>query len=801
MKLGVLRRHRRLAANLAGGSRVLVACAASVALGAQGSLTISQPYGAPGSEPAPIVRAPTEDRMLLTADQLVYDFDRETVTAVGNVQMYYHGYTLDAERVIYDQKSGRLIATGGIRMLQPNGDLITSDRLDITDDFRDGFVGSLNLTTTDRTHFSAQTAERRNGDLTIFRRGVYTACEPCLEHPERPPLWQIKAARIIHNEKNHTIYYEHARLEFFGIPIAYMPFFYHPDPTVKRKSGFLVPSVLQSDALGVGVTTPYFWNLAPNYDVTFSPTVLTRQGLLMQAEWRHRMMRGSYAIRAAGILQNDPNAFTTNGELLSGDRKARGSAGSEGSFSLSPDWSFGWDVNLTSDRTFNRDYKIPGEQAQELPSTAYLTGTSEQNYFKASGYYLRIQREDTKENLSNGSVYVHDDQAEQPFVHPVIDHNYIVGTPVLGGEVSFDSNLTSVTRDSSDIRHPPAPYGPYYAGVAGTFTRATSRASWKRKLILAGGHVVTPFTYVQGDADWLASNDPAAGITDAGATGRVMPAVGIEYEWPILATIGGTTHTFGPKVQVIARPNEVHAGSLPNEDSQSLVFDDTTLFKWDKFAGYDREEGGTRANLGFLYQGLFPHGASVDALVGQSFQLAGENSFALRDHALTGVGSGLEDDKSDYLARVTVNTGLGVALSARGRFDHSDLTVNRAEFSAVGGYGNTNAAIDYTYLRESPASGVFNPREELSTSASVGVLDNWSVLGSLVYDMRSNSRVSDSLGIAYSDDCFSFSATYSETTDPYSDLVSDRQIFFRVSLRTIGDSGFSRQLQPDTPAQ
>ncbi len=807
MKLRVLRRRRRLAASLARSGKLFVALTACAALAAPIPLAFAQstPPAATGANaPAP---GKPGGSMLLQADQLVYDFDHDVVTAIGDVQIYYNGYVLDADRVTYDQKSGRLVASGGIRMLQPNGDLLTTDKLDITDDFRDGFVGSLNLTTTDRARLAAQTGERRDGTLTIFRKGVYTACQPCLDHPERPPLWQIKAARIIHDEKKHLIYYENARLEFFGFPIAYMPVFFHPDPTVKRRSGFLVPSVLQGNALGFGVTTPFYWNLAPNYDVTFSPTILSRQGLLMQAEWRHRMINGSYSIQLAGIFQNDPSAFTDGGQPLSGDRELRGAARSQGAFGLSKNWSFGWDVDFTSDRTFNRDYKIPGAQDLELASTVYLTGMSKRNYFSANGYYLRIQREDTEEKLpddgdpNTSDVYVHNDQAEQAIIHPVIDDNYVVGQPVLGGEMRFDSNLASLTREASDIRHPPSPYSTYYAGVAGTFTRATSRASWKRRLILPGGQLVTPFTYVQADANWVASDDPAAGLTDSGLIGRVMPAVGVEYEWPILAVLGPTTHTFGPKVQVIARPNEQHAGSLPNEDSQSLEFDDTTLFKWDKFAGYDRQEGGTRANLGFLYQGLFPNGASIDAIVGRSIQLAGENSFALKDHALTGVGSGLETKTSDLLARVTVNTGLGLAVTARGRFDNEDLSLNRADLSAVAGYGNSNAGVAYTYLRESPASGIFTRREEITTSAAIGITDNWSVLGSIVYDLRNDSRVSDSLGVSYADDCVTLSATYSETADLYSDLVSSRQIYFRVSLRTVADGGFGQQLRADTPVE
>ena len=791
------------ASGLAKSSRFLVVCTVSAALAAPSPVFAQSldPYATPAGASVPGL---PNKQMLLEADQLVYDFDGKTVTALGNVQIYYDNYVLDADAVTYDEKSGRLVATGGVRMLEPGGTLITTDRLDVTDDFRDAFIGSLNVVTIEGGRFSAQTAERRDANLTVFRRGVYTACKPCIEHPERPPLWQVKAARIIHNQAQQTIYYENARLEFFGIPIAYVPYFVQPDPTVKRKAGFLAPSVLQSDSIGFGVTTPYFWNLAPNYDVTFSPTILSRQGLLMQGQWRHKVLNGSYSIRAAGILQQDPEAFTDNDVSLSGDREFRGAVRTVGAFNLSPDWVFGWAVDTATDRTFNRDYSIPDATAKDLLSTVYLTGMNDRNYFDVRGDYIRVQREDTEEDLPDdgnpltSDVYVHDDQAEQAFVHPVLDHNFIVGHSVAGGELAFDSNLTSVTRDSSDIRHPLPPFSPYFAGVAGSFTRATTRASWKRRFIAPAGQLITPFTYLQADANWIAADDQSAGLGSDDANGRVMPAIGAEYEWPILATLGSSVHTFGPKAQLIVRPDEWHPGALPNEDAQSLVFDDTSLFEWDKFSGYDRQEGGTRANLGLVYQGLFPNGASIDALAGRSFQLSGQNSFSFRDHALTGVGSGLESDDSDYVGRVALNTGLGLGLTARARLDDADLQFNSTGLTAVGTFRGSSAYLDYTYLRESPAAGVFRRREEVTAAAALKIVDNWSVIGSLTYDLRNDSRVGESLGLIYANDCFALSATYSETTDPYSDLASERQIFVRVSLRTVANSEFSSQLDNGT---
>ena len=136
----------------------------------------------------------------------------------------------------------------------------------------------------------------------MFQNGVYTACEPCRDDPKKPPLWQVKAARIIHNQTEKMMYFEDARIEFFGVPLAYLPYLATPDPTVKRKSGFLMPIYSQLDRLRLRRSrSPYYFALAPNYDLTISPRITTKQGPLLQSEFRHRLEDGFYTIRAAGI--------------------------------------------------------------------------------------------------------------------------------------------------------------------------------------------------------------------------------------------------------------------------------------------------------------------------------------------------------------------------------------------------------------------------------------------------------------------------------------------------------------------
>ncbi len=131
--------------------------------------------------------------MLLEADTLIYDNNDETVTASGSVRIDYGGNKLVANQVIYDRRTRRLVASGNVQIVDPEGTTVYSDKIDVTDDFGDGFVNALRVETVDKTYFAAESGERRGGFLTTFNNGVYTACAPCEEQPDKAPPWRIKA--------------------------------------------------------------------------------------------------------------------------------------------------------------------------------------------------------------------------------------------------------------------------------------------------------------------------------------------------------------------------------------------------------------------------------------------------------------------------------------------------------------------------------------------------------------------------------------------------------------------------------
>jgi LPS-assembly protein len=743
-------------------------------------------------------------QMLLEADRLVYDYNKNLVSAVGNVTIHYTGYVLSADRVVYNRRSGRLVAQGSVRIADPSGSIATAASIDITDDFGDAFVESLQLETVDRTFFAAESAERVAGDRTVFTQGSYTACEPCLSKPGRPPKWQVRAGTVIVDEKRHEIVFHDATLEFLGVPVAYLPVFWTPDSTVKRRTGFLVPTVAYSGALGAQLITPYFIALAPNYDVTFTPRLMSRQGVLGELEWRHRLSNGQYSIRVAGTTQADSAAFLT-GDGFGGhyaQKPARGGIRSTGEFYLNRQWTTGWDATLLSDRTFTRHYSVLNKDSDFTVSQLFLTGMSDRNYFDARSYYFQVLTDRTPAHPAPTDSFVRYEQGRQAVVYPVADHDYTFDQSFLGGEVRVQSNVTNLSRRISDWLDFNA-NGSHDVGEnltrgpAGDFARFSAQAEWERQIIGPGGMVFTPFGYVRGDALLLNStyaNDILISMmTSASSVGRGMGAIGLDWTWPWLLTNGGSAHVVAPRAQLIVRPSETWAGVLPNNDAQSLVFDDSSLFEWDKFSGWDRIEGGSRLNIGLQYTGTFAAGMTIDALIGESIHLAGLNSFAVTDLTGIGPGSGLETKWSDIVSRVSLIGPSGHSVTARGRFDESSFLLNRGELEAAGPIGPITASTSLVFIRgvrPDTDSNMLTNAYVIRGAASTTFEENWRAFGAVAYDIQNAALIGRSFGLAYDDDCLSVSVAYNVTQADYSDVVPNREVWVRVELRTLGASTF-----------
>ena len=755
-------------------------------------------YNPPPTRPKPPPAA-QDGQMMVQATEVNYDYNNSRVSAVGGVQMFYNGTSVEADKLIYDQKTKRLHAEGNIRMTDADGKITYAEQLDLSDDYRDGFVDSLRVDTADATRMAASRADRSKGNYTVFENGVYTACAPCRDNPTKPPLWQVKGARIIHDQNEKTLYFEDARLEFFGTPLAYLPFFSTPDPSVKRKTGFLIPYSTSATGFGFGFDAPFYWAIAPDYDATFSPRVTTRQGVLLQGEFRQRLLDGAYTIRAYGINQLEPSAFPGQ----PGDRVFRGGVDAHGQFALGDKWVWGVDAVALSDYTFLQDYRLAQyrdplnvllNQPTEAISQLYLTGVGNRSFFDARTiYYLSYSGQ----------------QSQVPIIHPVIDYNNVINHSVLGGEFSYKFNLTSLSRDQVAFdRISAAGCAPTSAdslqtvrnncllrGAPGTYSRFSAEAQWRKSYTDSVGQIWTPFAILRADAiNSSISNQPGVDkflpLGDTNAL-RLMPTVGFDYRYPFINVQPYGTTIVEPIAQVIVRPNETFAGRFPNEDAQSMIFDASNLFSVDKFSGYDRVEGGGRANVGIQATTQFDRGGSISALFGQSYQLFGLNSYGIADTVNTGVNSGLETRRSDYVARVNYAPNRTWSFSTRARIDEATYSVQRFEAEGKATFDRWNVSMMYGNYAPQPELGYLTRRQGVLGTGSLKLATNWVVSGAARWDLEANKVNQYTVGAGYVDDCFVLALNY-VTSYTYTNSVTapilSHAVMFQIGLRTIGTS-------------
>ena len=535
----------------------------------------------------------------------------------------------------------------------------------------------------------------------------------------------------------------------------------------------------------------------------------------MAAELRQSLPNGGFNLKLGGISQSNPNnvgaGFAGNDP---GARFNRGGVESKGLLAITDQWRLGWDIGAQTDTRYFRDYGFEPIGRTERISTTFLQGNGERSFFDLRAYQISTYIENAPFN---------DAQSYQPTVGPLADYNTAFADPVIGGEFRLNANTTTITRDGALAFRFLAPNSNQVtryltAGFAGDYSRFSIDAQWRKTFSDPIGQRWTPFFRLRGDifssnarniqvatvdvgglsngaTSFLSANTVASSLFERnGDVGfRGLPTIGLEYRYPFIAATQDASHLIEPIAQIIVRPNESSVGRLPNEDAQSLVFDDTNLFAINKFSGYDRLEGGTRANVGVQYTYRSYSGFLASFLFGQSYQLSGLNSFArgALDLAGAGLDSGLQTRRSDYVAAVRIQpVGFG-DISARFRFDEASFGFSRAEVVGSLFAGPLFVSTSYTFIAAQPNIGFFNDREAVTANITYKFDDNWSLSANGNYSLRnstgSSGWISNGLSLRYTDECFVFNVDYQQIFAGFGDVEPQRRIIARFTLRTLGE--------------
>ena len=221
------------------------------------------------------------------------------------------------------------------------------------------------------------------------------------------------------------------------------------------------------------------------------------------------------------------------------------------------------------------------------------------------------------------------------------------------------------------------------------------------------------------------------------------------------------------------------------------MYDASNLFSVDKFSGYDRVEGGGRANVGVQSTTQFDQGGTVKALFGQSYQLFGLNSFAVKDETNTGLDSGLAKPKADYVTSVSYSPNRTYTFSVRSRIDEQTWNIQRFEAEAKANFDRWSIGLIYGNYAPQPDLGYLTRREGLLANGSVKIAANWVATGAARWDLEANKLNQYVIGAGYVDDCFVLAANY-VTSYNYSagtaPPVLGHAYMLQIGLRTLANS-------------
>jgi len=695
------------------------------------------PAASQNAAPAP---APQKQQKagLLRADQVDYDTNTGITTATGHVEIDYEGQILIADKVIYDSNADQVTAIGHVILMQPDGNVGFTDKAVLTNQMKDGVLYGFAALIGKTGRLAGTGATRMGGVRTVATRAVYTNCKVCNQPGQRTPLWQVEAARVVYDEPAHRITYHDAVIDAFGVPIFYTPFFTNSDPTVRRSSGILLPQVGNSSTLGWYTRIPVYISLNDSQDFTVAPFITAERGDVLETEYRQRWDDGGFWLQ--------PNvAYNPRGGNLDNQAQTYSSLFGAGQWQIDDIWKAGFNAQVTSNETWLELYKI--SQAQRLTNDLYAEGISGRSRFEITGYFFQ-------------GLLQSDNNREFPVVLPLVDYTYVPESPVLGGDFQFVFNTASVYRQ-----------------VGQEDQRATGEFSWKLPLVTASGQLITLVADARGDVYHIDTPQLGATPTDSHFISRGLPYAAIDWRWPFVSssTSSNISYIFEPVAQVIGAPYGGNPPGIPNEDSTDFQFDETDLFSFNRFPGYDLVETGPRANVGLRTQAIYPSG-SVDLMVGQVFRLKADPIFA--------PDSGFGGTKSDLVGRLTVNFLPHFDFTERLDISEDTGTLERNEVYLDAYYGRSSLEISYLKVPEQEVTLGLPTREEVNAQALVNVWKDWMVYASGQRNLATGTMIADELGFGYDDECIGISISYRRTYTTDRNVPPATDVLVRFNLKT-----------------
>jgi len=685
---------------------------------------------------------------MLVADS-VYLRGRDTLVAEGNVEALQGENRLSARRILFDRTTGDLTIEGPITLRQGDSIIVLADAAQLDSDMRNGLMMGARMVMDQQLQLAAHQLNRVNGRYSQLYKASVTSCRVCGNG--KPPLWQIRARRVIHDQQEQQLYFEQAQFLIGNTPVFYLPRLRLPDPSLKRATGFLIPSIRRNSKLGTGVKIPYFIRLGDHRDATLTP--------YLSSETRTLQLRYRQAFRNGWI---EFDAAASQDTLKPG--QVRSFVNFFGNFDLRRDFKLIFDIEATSDNTYPVDYGFSDKD--RLDSEIAISRTRRDEYIRAGLLHYHSLR--VTENNSTLPTLIGDLRYERRHF------------PIrLGGELRMIAAAHSHYRYSNLSTDGPDA-NPWADGL--DVARLSTDVSWRRNWTLTRGlrlGVVTGLAIDNFQID-------QGGLTTVKSATQVTPTAAINLRWPLRkATARGTVHIVEPMVQLAwAGGNNPN---VPNDESTRVEFDEGNLLGLSRFPSRDRRERGYSLALGSSWTRIAPSGWQSGLTIGQIIRPA--------PHANFSQSSGLSGAYSDVLLAGHLKSRDGLALTARGLFDKG-LDISKAEARADWRRNKYGLAASYVWLGADPAENRAATQSEWSLDGYYRLSRHWTGTANWRFDVASRSTAEAGLGVQYRNECVDVNLSASRRFTSSIILTPSTDYSFTIGLRGFSaktdDQSFTR---------
>ena len=645
---------------------------------------------------------------ILNAQKIVNNHNESKVIATGNVEVIQGKEVLRADYLEFDKIKNKAYVKGNVSILDKDGVVYFADYAEVDKGFKNGLTKNISILFPDNSKMAASDGKRFKGTISRLKKALYSACN--CDDPNKSPTWQIKASEVVHDSKRKKISYKNAFLEFLGFPVAYTPYYSHPDPSVKRQSGFLFPSYTSNSELGTIFSTPYYYALSPYKDLTIEPMYISKQRPLVYAQYRQRFNNGELNVEGSFTNADRRTRVKTY------SNKSRGHLFIDGKFDHNDFWRYGFNIKRTTDDTYLSRYMFEGV-SDRLQSDFYIEGFDDRNYFYATGIATQVQSSAYQSNKT-------------PLILPSINYNYQSKKTKIGF-VDFNANFVSLTRrQGADTRK---------VSIQPIITYPFQDTFGNRFKIQAK---TTLSSYMVSHVERTNKRDYK------GFKNRIHPELLLGWDLPLQKVENNSIFVLKPQAALILAPNRGVNEEIPNEDSNSFEFGETHLFNTNLYPGSDKIE---KSNQRFDYGLNFSvkakeNNLSSDLFIGQSIRFRKNHNF--------GSKSGLDDRLSDLIGRVGFGFGENLDISYRFLLNKDKMfSTRRDQLTVTTKFYKNTLSVNYIYLE--PTTGILDEREELNLSLAHVFNDNYSLRYSLREDLsNSGGLLGQNLALRFDNECF-----------------------------------------------